>query len=521
MNNIINWLSDNKEWVFSGVGIAIVGGIIKLFRNRKTKNQDNEQLPTERNISTSTASHEGIAIGNVGGDVNIYPKKEPCNTKTNTEFSTEVLKAYTSALKDEIGSWGGLELKRDIRIEDIYVSRIVERPSDQTQEPIPEKELFQQLVTNKLPSQKIIIEGPAGCGKSTLLKNWALDLVKYPNMAVTKEYIPIWLPLGDVQSWDISIVEMATRRFPPDAEGQESLKLRTTLGKVIESGDAFILLDAADEVPQDAHHKLKVWLKETYNYAKLCPVVIASRPSDFIANTRGDTFQIEPFNQEKRELFIRRWFNTAKRSDLIDSITVKLKSTPRLNEDVLVGNPLFLTIMCIDYEYRKEIADTPGMLLEHFIHILLKFWDREKLLVGHTTFHSEIPIDLKLRILESIAAYYFERDSRIFEQRELEEHVSGLLKTLNSNVKAVNCLDEIVHRSNILVADRLGYFRFSHTLFQEFFVAKDRIEKRRIGVSQDDWLVNNFSNPRFNNIIQYYDEILAYSQTVKMNSKEL
>ena len=516
MNSIITWLSNNKEWVFSGAGIVVIGGLLKWLRYHKTNNTNNpiyvEKIRAGRDVNKPTASDKGIAVGNVDGDLKIYQGKEPDRSNATTEISPEAIRGYTSALIDEIGSLGGLGLKRSVRIKDIYVSRVVEQSSNRPQESIPEKELLQQLLNNTLSSQKILIEGQAGCGKSTLLKNWVFDLLKRPCNEASRAYIPIWLSLGEVQNWEMSIVELVSKKYPSDATGQMSGALLPSLGIAIDSGNAFIILDAADEVPQEAHYKLKNWLNETYNSARQCPIVVASRPGDSTMSIRGDTFQIEPFSPEKRELFINRWFNSANRSDLIDPMIKKLQSTPRLNEAVLVGNPLFLTIMCIDFEYGKEIADTPAILLEHFIRILLEFWDREKCLVSKTSFQSEIPIDLKLRILEFVAAQFFEQDSRIFNQRELVEHVSRILQSLGRDIQPDKIIDEIVNRSNVLVTDRLGQIRFSHPLFQEFFVARDRVERRRIGESQEDWLVSGYSNPRFNNIIQYYDELIAYDQ---------
>ncbi|OJV21642.1 MAG: hypothetical protein BGO30_02790 [Bacteroidetes bacterium 41-46] len=38
--NIINTIIENKEWIFSGVGILIVGGIIKYFYRRFNNTSD-------------------------------------------------------------------------------------------------------------------------------------------------------------------------------------------------------------------------------------------------------------------------------------------------------------------------------------------------------------------------------------------------------------------------------------------------------------------------------------------------
>ena len=43
MDLIINWISTNKEWVFSGVGIMIIGLIIKFFFNSSKKSSTNKE----------------------------------------------------------------------------------------------------------------------------------------------------------------------------------------------------------------------------------------------------------------------------------------------------------------------------------------------------------------------------------------------------------------------------------------------------------------------------------------------
>lgn len=516
MNSIIMWLFNNKEWIFSGVGVVIIIGLFKWLHNRKTNNPNNatpyEKIVAGRDINKPTASDKGVAVVNVDSEVKIYQGKELDHINTTTEISPEVINTYTSALIDKVGFWGGLELKRSVSLKDTYVSRNVETPDGGLEkEVISEEELLQQLFNKTLANQNVLIEGPAGCGKSTLLKNWVFDLVETTSDIISSEYIPIWLPLGEVRSWDMTIVELVSKKFPPNATDQMSRSLVSTLAMAIDSGNAFILLDAADEVSEGARDNFEIWLDETYNSARRCPIVVTSRPGDLIMGIRGDTFQIEPFSLEKRELFIHKWFHAANRIDLIDPMKKKLESTPRLNEDVLVGNPLFLTMMCIDFEHRKEIADTPGMLLEHFTRILLEFWDMEKCLVT-TSSQNKISIDLKLRVLESVAAHFFEHDSRVFNQRGLDEHVSKLLKSLDSQIQSDETIEEIVIRSGILVTNRLGHFRFSHPLFQEFFVARDRVERKRKGESQIEWLSSGYDNPRFDNVIQYYSELTKHDQ---------
>jgi hypothetical protein len=65
---IINWLDANKQWIFSGIGVAIIAFIIRLICNRRqTKKQiqqsgDNSiniQVGDNLNIHTQETDDEG------------------------------------------------------------------------------------------------------------------------------------------------------------------------------------------------------------------------------------------------------------------------------------------------------------------------------------------------------------------------------------------------------------------------------------------------------------------------------
>lgn len=61
MDKVIKWIIDNKEWVFSGVGISGVTIIIALFK-KKSFNQ--------------VAGNNSILINGVKGNVTIKKKEK-------------------------------------------------------------------------------------------------------------------------------------------------------------------------------------------------------------------------------------------------------------------------------------------------------------------------------------------------------------------------------------------------------------------------------------------------------------
>lgn len=59
LNEIIKWIANNKEWLFSGMGIAILAGIIKFlfFRNNP------KQVQKTGNDSISIQAGGDVHIG--------------------------------------------------------------------------------------------------------------------------------------------------------------------------------------------------------------------------------------------------------------------------------------------------------------------------------------------------------------------------------------------------------------------------------------------------------------------------
>lgn len=49
MQAVIDWLVDNRKWVFSGVGVFVIGLIISIVKRKK--NSDGDKITTHGNQS--------------------------------------------------------------------------------------------------------------------------------------------------------------------------------------------------------------------------------------------------------------------------------------------------------------------------------------------------------------------------------------------------------------------------------------------------------------------------------------
>lgn len=69
INNIINWMVENCEWVFSGIGVTVLVGIIGFIRKRVAKDSDSEKsIKIEQKNKGNNATQIGIQNNYYGGN---------------------------------------------------------------------------------------------------------------------------------------------------------------------------------------------------------------------------------------------------------------------------------------------------------------------------------------------------------------------------------------------------------------------------------------------------------------------
>lgn len=67
MEDLTNWLSVNKSWIFEGIGVVVILGVVRFFWKKKNGNQ------AEPTISNTAVGNKNIQAG---GDVNINKEEK-------------------------------------------------------------------------------------------------------------------------------------------------------------------------------------------------------------------------------------------------------------------------------------------------------------------------------------------------------------------------------------------------------------------------------------------------------------
>lgn len=414
---------------------------------------------------------------------------------------------FLDMLCTDLGRWKGLGLNQSIPLADIYITRYLLGSS----RPLSDKDFIDRLgeASEAATASRLLISSGAGTGKTFLLRNWALDLVEKATHEAGP--VPIYIPLVwanhflNEYGWQTSLSELTSIIYP-DAAGKPFIDLARVLNHKLESARAIILLDGADEVQGDSWEKLHYWINQACRGLMNCPLILSSRPNHSLdLPSNFSTYHLKEWEQKEQIAFIEKWIKATDHAPNKANILIKsLLDAPRLQTPVLAGNPLFLTMMCVEYERFNHISVQPALLFDRYVRILLDEW-RPNLI-----YKMRFSLDLKLRILEQCANHFFELEFVRFPYRNLLECCGKLLEKEPGNLSPEDVITEIEKGSGLLLRDRFGFVQFKHLLFQEFFTARHIINTLSAD-EQKHWLEEHLclENPRYERVNQFCFELLS------------
>jgi DNA-binding XRE family transcriptional regulator len=382
------------------------------------------------------------------------------------------------AQKDLHGSFRLFDVQRDIRIDQIYVQEILDvsvtkgpygrldpmRKRPKT-DPIADGPLLAQICSGAIRNRLCAFEGRAGAGKSTMLKMWLLtSLHRFQD-----------------KSWDVLPMYFALRDFVDTASGLTWLEetvcrstpgLRPSLVRMVLDSHSpaallrrpsFLLLaDGFDEMPIEARKRflnLLAALPPNFHCA------LTARPG-ILAETgypRGSrSYELCDFNNDQVEEYVTRWFaaTPAVGSQLLD----RIQTNSRLRE--LASIPLLLACLALHIELNGSFCLSDELveqeLIRTSVEILVERWDAWK--DGRTP---------DLGFIERCCSLF-----RTITRCQRYENLSWaklveLAPLLNQdNLFASAFLGRVLKNGRILGGSPEAGFRFSHSIFYDFFLSE-------------------------------------------------
>jgi len=301
----------------------------------------------------------------------------------------------------------------------------------------------------------VLIEGIAGQGKSIFLRY--LCSVE----ALRGEFIPIFAELRRIQEnqslTDFLIKTLKTFHIDADSE---------VLSALGESGRLILMLDAFDEVRDDAKERILGELEDFAAQHEAVRIVVTSRPESGIAACRFfEVFRLSDLEGEEWAIVVNK---VTEDVELAAQLIEQVKKHKGGIRELLL-TPLLVTLLVIRYKSYQELPEQLADFYDSLFQVLLQRHDGIK--PGYRRTRRCGMNDQQYR--QAFEAFCF--ISKHFQERQLRQQ--DIYKTAESALKdrrlqgdPSGFIDDIVKVTCLLVKDGEEY-RFIHKSVQEYYAA--------------------------------------------------
>ena len=359
------------------------------------------------------------------------------------------------------------------------------------------RKFLPQELLQRNQAKKFVLLGAPGSGKTTLMSYFAVMLAdkKSAKLGLDEnvDWLPIILRIRDLsrQPEDISILDYAK------LYAEKNLAVKDLpvgfFEHWLENGQAIILLDGLDEIPEEAKRYQIVGRIESFltrfgeNRA-----IITSRPAgykqDFFRTGEFPHFQLQSFDDEKIEEFINLWYDSrfadkGERERRKESLRKALNENERIK--LLGRNPLLLTIIALIHRYYALLPKERHKLYDKAVETLLTSWDAKKELSSHKKLQC-LQLDDLRRLMAIIAFWIHTQDTAgdgeggtLIDRDELLEKLSREIKNLKqvelyqAQAEAERFIELIQQRTGLLNEQGQDCYGFVHKTFQEYLCAEE------------------------------------------------
>ncbi|MDY7051544.1 HEAT repeat domain-containing protein, partial [Limnospira fusiformis] len=221
---------------------------------------------------------------------------------------------------------------------------------------------FLEKVISQRTEKRLAIVGEPGAGKTTLLQKLAFWLLQKTDDLV------VWVSLAELGSQPLG--EYLEQKWLTEALRQSREEIKADWGNKFEGGAVWLLLDGLDEMSQTDLQGLKFrgWVTDAR-------MIVTCRLNLWQANPSQlqgfQTYLTQPFDDEKMQEFIRRWFRglVAEGEDvqLAESLWSELQESGKERIKDLCRNPLRLTLLCATWKVEDALPETMAELYGGFV----------------------------------------------------------------------------------------------------------------------------------------------------------
>ena len=362
----------------------------------------------------------------------------------------------------------------------------------------------------------IVILGGPGVGKSALIRflarAGALDRLGWSGYT-----IPVVLPLAafaDARQKDraLTLRNYLNRRM----EERGGRALRNAIDNSLAEGQALILLDGIDEVPESSARASVVRaVDRSLSDHASNRIVITSRPMGYI-RVAGEIrhFILPDFSQGQVDEFVLRWQRAQERTrrpaapdlqtaekqarEMLDEI----RRNPKVAE--LATNPLILVIVSLIRREGRRLPDKRVQLYQRAVETLMETWNQFRSLSDQVIGGQTLPVDRLIRVWGAIASWSrAARPTGVMHRGELRRELVTILTQMefdeeNPEATADGYLEAASRNAGILEERGTDIFAFWHPTFEEYLAGVDLTTPAARAAER---LISHADDPRWREVI--------------------
>ncbi|MFE6713931.1 NACHT domain-containing protein [Streptomyces sp. NPDC057695] len=360
---------------------------------------------------------------------------------------------------------------------------------------------------------RVLLRGLAGSGKTTLLQWLAVAAAcdELPEeLADWRGQIPFVLPLRTL-----------VRRGPLPEPGEFLSSVGAPLAAaqpggwvdaLLVRGEALVLIDGIDEVPQEHRGATRDWLERLLAAYGDARFVVTTRPSavpeGWLAPSHFTELSVRPMSGGDIGVFVHRWHTAARHNAATDAersqlndLEAALRLTVRAQRDLaqLSSTPLMCALICaLHRDRRGHLPHSRMELYEAALSMLLVRRDLERSI--------DVPEGIQLTEHQSVQllqrlAYWLIRNRQTEMERTtaiaLVDDALPAMQAVAEQGSADRVMTHLMGRSGLLRQPTMDTVDFVHRTFQDYLGAKAAIEAHDFPL-----LVNNAHDDQWEDVIR-------------------
>jgi hypothetical protein len=371
-----------------------------------------------------------------------------------------------------------------------------------------------------LTNSRTMLVGRAGSGKTTVLQWLAVNAAKDfgQHLPATKKF-PFIIRLRDYLDKDLPEPEEFLSSATPMLSSQQPVGW---VRHQLESGQAHVLVDGVDELPEESRARVKLWLRDLVDLYPDARYVVTTRPTavpdGWLADLRFTASSLEAMSPTLIREFIGKWHLAARqqaseieahqRIDTCEQFLLSEVAKDRYLRN-LADTPLVAGLLC---SLNRHLGSgLPRRRTEIFERTLVMLEERDRV-------RGISPGDMQL---DSVAETYLLGDIALWMIRngdaeaDIDKAVGQISRSLSSlpdnSLQAMPTFRHLLERSGLLREPSLGRVDFVHKAFQEYLAAKAAINADAIGE-----LVSNAGNDQWGDVV-----VFAAGQAFKPQAEDI